>query len=207
MNAIHGAQDPYRLPPPPGPYRADAYGPQAGQGPYQAAAPRQRTAIACRYCRRRKVRRSLPIYELPRANFYTIDSLLGIRDLGRWTMQQLRSIQPRLHVHSGLFTNSSLCARAHRLPSSTTWTEWTRARGPWWTACPVRRSRTAAASSTAATRPRDHLAAASRDVLSERTTSHGRCPASPCVNYARSGKAAIPPLVRGRQGERSELMF
>lgn len=71
MNAIHGAQDPYRLPPPPGPYRADAYGPQAGQGPYQAAAPRQRTAIACRYCRRRKVRgRSLPIYELPRANFY-----------------------------------------------------------------------------------------------------------------------------------------
>ncbi|KAJ5502689.1 hypothetical protein N7463_005563 [Penicillium fimorum] len=56
MNAIHGAQDPYRLPPPPGPYRADAYGPQAGQGPYQAAAPRQRTAIACRYCRRRKIR-------------------------------------------------------------------------------------------------------------------------------------------------------
>ncbi|CAG8018154.1 unnamed protein product [Penicillium salamii] len=57
MNAIHGAQDPYRLPPPPGPYRADAYGhPPAAQGPYQAAAPRQRTAIACRYCRRRKIR-------------------------------------------------------------------------------------------------------------------------------------------------------
>ncbi|KAJ5787788.1 C6 transcription factor [Penicillium paradoxum] len=56
MNAIHGAQDPYRLPPPPGPYRTDAYGPQAAQGPYQAAAPRQRTAIACRYCRRRKIR-------------------------------------------------------------------------------------------------------------------------------------------------------
>ncbi|KAJ5339341.1 hypothetical protein N7541_011291 [Penicillium brevicompactum] len=57
MNAVHGAQDPYRLPPPPGPYRADAYGhPPAAQGPYQAAAPRQRTAIACRYCRRRKIR-------------------------------------------------------------------------------------------------------------------------------------------------------
>ncbi|KAJ6027860.1 hypothetical protein N7499_001318 [Penicillium canescens] len=56
MAAIHG-QDPYRLPPPPGAYRGDPYAPPpAPQGPYQAAAPRQRTAIACRYCRRRKIR-------------------------------------------------------------------------------------------------------------------------------------------------------
>ncbi|EAU32603.1 predicted protein [Aspergillus terreus NIH2624] len=63
MAAIHphvqGPQDPYRLPPPPGAYRPpDMY---AQQPPpptvvYQAAAPRQRTAIACRYCRRRKIR-------------------------------------------------------------------------------------------------------------------------------------------------------
>ncbi|PLB33558.1 Zn(II)2Cys6 transcription factor domain-containing protein [Aspergillus candidus] len=57
MAAIH-PPDPYRLPPPPGAYRGpDVY----AQGPppqvvYQAAAPRQRTAIACRYCRRRKIR-------------------------------------------------------------------------------------------------------------------------------------------------------
>lgn len=65
MAAIHPhvqgpPQDPYRLPPPPGAYRpTDVYAQQAPPPPqvvYQAAAPRQRTAIACRYCRRRKVR-------------------------------------------------------------------------------------------------------------------------------------------------------
>lgn len=60
MAAIHPhaqAPDAYRLPPPPGAYRPDPYGqPPATQVVhYQAAAPRQRTAIACRYCRRRKV--------------------------------------------------------------------------------------------------------------------------------------------------------
>ncbi|GAD97876.1 C6 transcription factor, putative [Paecilomyces variotii No. 5] len=64
MAAIHpqmqGPQDPYRLPPPPGAYQRppDVYGqpPPPPQLVYQAAAPRQRTAIACRYCRRRKIR-------------------------------------------------------------------------------------------------------------------------------------------------------
>ncbi|OJJ43111.1 hypothetical protein ASPZODRAFT_136666 [Penicilliopsis zonata CBS 506.65] len=61
MAAIHpqvqGPQDPYRLPPPPGAYRpADVYAQPPPQVVYQAAAPRQRTAIACRYCRRRKIR-------------------------------------------------------------------------------------------------------------------------------------------------------
>ncbi|KAJ5887450.1 hypothetical protein N7495_007491 [Penicillium taxi] len=48
-------QDQYRLPPvaSPSTYR-EPYGPPAVV--YQAAAPRQRTAIACRYCRRRKIR-------------------------------------------------------------------------------------------------------------------------------------------------------
>ncbi|KAF7587471.1 hypothetical protein BBP40_007192 [Aspergillus hancockii] len=62
MAAIHphvqGPQDPYRLPPPPAAYRPpDVYAQQPPpQVVYQAAAPRQRTAIACRYCRRRKIR-------------------------------------------------------------------------------------------------------------------------------------------------------
>ncbi|KAE8557323.1 hypothetical protein TMatcc_004774 [Talaromyces marneffei ATCC 18224] len=67
MAAVHsqvqGSQDPYhRLPPPPapGPYQRppDMYAqpPPGSQVVYQAAAPRQRTAIACRYCRRRKIR-------------------------------------------------------------------------------------------------------------------------------------------------------
>ncbi|KAL1970342.1 hypothetical protein VTN77DRAFT_5502 [Rasamsonia byssochlamydoides] len=64
MAAIHpqmqGPQDPYRLPPPPGAYqRPPEMYPQPPPPPqvvYQAAAPRQRTAIACRYCRRRKIR-------------------------------------------------------------------------------------------------------------------------------------------------------
>jgi hypothetical protein len=139
--------------------------------------------------------RFLPMSELPCTNFYPTDSLLGVRDLRRWTVQQLRSIQPGLHVHSGLIANPSLCACTHRLPSSTTWTEWTR--GSRCTACPVWRPRTTSAPSTAATGSGDHLAAAPRDVLSKRTTSHGWCPAAPCVRHARSGKAAIPPLVRG----------
>ncbi|EEQ27688.1 C6 zinc finger domain-containing protein [Microsporum canis CBS 113480] len=67
MTAIpqqHPQQDPYRLPHPhphAAPYQRppDMYGaPPPGPPPvvYQAAAPRQRTAIACRYCRRRKIR-------------------------------------------------------------------------------------------------------------------------------------------------------
>ncbi|KAJ5612157.1 hypothetical protein N7510_005351 [Penicillium lagena] len=58
MAAIHPhqGQDPYRLPPPPGAYRPEVYGQPPPQVVYQAAAPRQRTAIACRYCRRRKIR-------------------------------------------------------------------------------------------------------------------------------------------------------
>lgn len=108
-------------------------------------------------------------------------------------MQQLREIQPRLHVHPSLFANPSLCARTHRLPSSTPWTEWPRTRGSRCAACPVRRSRAASAPSAAATGTRDHPTAASRDVLSKRTTPHGRCPAAPCVHNARSGKVVILP--------------
>ncbi|KAK2760261.1 hypothetical protein FQN54_002329 [Arachnomyces sp. PD_36] len=54
----------YHLPPPHGAYQqrpppemyAAAPQPQPQHVVYQAAAPRQRTAIACRYCRRRKIR-------------------------------------------------------------------------------------------------------------------------------------------------------
>ncbi|KAJ5249201.1 hypothetical protein N7468_000652 [Penicillium chermesinum] len=56
---LQAGGDPYRLPPPPvAGYRPDVYAPPppAPQVVYQAAAPRQRTAIACRYCRRRKIR-------------------------------------------------------------------------------------------------------------------------------------------------------
>lgn len=53
--------------PPPGSYRPpDMYSaPPPPQVVYQAAAPRQRTAIACRYCRRRKVRfvKWLPLWQ------------------------------------------------------------------------------------------------------------------------------------------------
>jgi len=48
-------QDPYRQQPPP---------PQYIQQHHQPPAPRQRTAIACRYCRRRKV---MPINAPPAA--------------------------------------------------------------------------------------------------------------------------------------------
>ncbi|KIV90876.1 hypothetical protein, variant 2 [Exophiala mesophila] len=47
--------DPYRLPPPHGGYPYYAPPPQHYQ-PQPAAAPRQRTAIACKYCRKRKIR-------------------------------------------------------------------------------------------------------------------------------------------------------
>lgn len=55
------AQDPYRQPPPGGQYRDDRAQYDYGRsGPpqqmnFSQSAPRQRTAIACRYCRRRKV--------------------------------------------------------------------------------------------------------------------------------------------------------
>lgn len=56
----YAPQDPYRQQPPPGPYRDDrAQYDYARGGPpqmnFSQSAPRQRTAIACRYCRRRKV--------------------------------------------------------------------------------------------------------------------------------------------------------
>ncbi|KAL5341485.1 hypothetical protein BJX70DRAFT_52801 [Aspergillus crustosus] len=44
--AVHGSQNHYQLPPPPPPPAPLVF----------QAAPRQRTAIACRYCRRRKIR-------------------------------------------------------------------------------------------------------------------------------------------------------
>ncbi|KAH3983714.1 hypothetical protein HBI56_074630 [Parastagonospora nodorum] len=45
-----------RGPPPPDPYAQQAPPPQYVQQHHQPPAPRQRTAIACRYCRRRKIR-------------------------------------------------------------------------------------------------------------------------------------------------------
>ncbi|TAQ84660.1 hypothetical protein B7494_g7017 [Chlorociboria aeruginascens] len=55
--------DPYRSPPQPGPFRDDrvyqvdyARAPPQQQMSFSQSAPRQRTAIACRYCRRRKIR-------------------------------------------------------------------------------------------------------------------------------------------------------
>jgi hypothetical protein len=122
MAAIHpqmqGSQDPYRLPPPPGAYQRppDMYG-QPPQLVYQAAAPRQRTAIACRYCRRRKVSRVVSSF-LPFQTFcihlrrwvvnvtVTLDSLLRFRKLPGWTLQQLYSLQSGVHVHARLFPSS-----------------------------------------------------------------------------------------------------
>ncbi|KAK2800374.1 hypothetical protein FQN51_006100 [Onygenales sp. PD_10] len=59
----HPQQDQYHLPPPHGAYQRppEMYHHQPPPPPsstvvYPAAAPRQRTAIACRYCRRRKIR-------------------------------------------------------------------------------------------------------------------------------------------------------
>lgn len=55
-------QSPYGAPPPPAPYRDDrGYQADYGRGApqhmnFSQSAPRQRTAIACRYCRRRKIR-------------------------------------------------------------------------------------------------------------------------------------------------------
>ncbi|KAI9748376.1 MAG: hypothetical protein M1815_003314 [Lichina confinis] len=57
MAALSPQQDPYGLPPPE--YHGapnQAYRPQAGHMTFNQPAPRQRTAIACRYCRRRKIR-------------------------------------------------------------------------------------------------------------------------------------------------------
>ncbi|CRL31055.1 Fungal transcriptional regulatory protein, N-terminal [Penicillium camemberti] len=52
----HQGHASYRLPPPSRSYRPDLFSQvQAPRGTYQAAAPRQRTAVACRRCRRRKI--------------------------------------------------------------------------------------------------------------------------------------------------------
>lgn len=106
MAAIHPhaqGQDPYRLPPPPGSYRPDVYGQPPPQVVYQAAAPRQRTAIACRYCRRRKVRvgHNLLAWGILHEGILhgghvrlltsALDPLLGIRKLAGWPVQQLHS--------------------------------------------------------------------------------------------------------------------
>lgn len=63
----HQGQGLYHLLPPPRTFRRHAQASaQAPHGFYKAAAPRQRTAIACRHCRRRKVRENLATN--PRSN-------------------------------------------------------------------------------------------------------------------------------------------
>ena len=97
-------QDPYRPPPPPAaPYRDDrAYQPDYGRGGQQQhmnfsqSAPRQRTAIACRYCRRRKVSRDKIHWSQPSSPFtatnYNLDSLFWFRSESRGSLFELPAL-------------------------------------------------------------------------------------------------------------------
>jgi len=114
MAAVH----PHGQGPPYMGYRPDVYGqPQPPQVVYQAAAPRQRTAIACRYCRRRKVcLRAEPLSSRTLTDGI-VDPLLGLRKLHRRTLHQLPALQSAVHVYSRLVAGAGLCPRSRCLSS------------------------------------------------------------------------------------------
>ncbi|KAK3215112.1 hypothetical protein GRF29_19g2222590 [Pseudopithomyces chartarum] len=56
LHRLPGPHEWNQAPPPPDPYRAQPPPPAYMNQHHQPPAPRQRTAIACRYCRRRKIR-------------------------------------------------------------------------------------------------------------------------------------------------------
>lgn len=105
--------DAYRaLPAPPQMY-APPYHPGMQYAPPQPA-PRQRTAIACRYCRRRKV--CIRELDLVVGNADPVlDPLLRLRALRGWTLLQLSTLLTRMHFHSRLCSNSSIRASTYRL--------------------------------------------------------------------------------------------
>lgn len=141
-------QDPYR--PPPGPYRDErAYPQEYGRGApppqhmaFSQSAPRQRTAIACRYCRRRKVsKKHSPLRSreggatplsgssinrkrgIPRRALIlrsvannTLDSLLWIRPKSRGTLLKLPALPARVYLHSSLLASAGFCPSSRSLP-------------------------------------------------------------------------------------------
>lgn len=114
--------DQYRLPPPPM-YGPPPHGYHAQPGlPYPPQpAPRQRTAIACRYCRRRKVRTAT---RLTRTLLTTIaaDPLLWLRSVRRRPMHQLSALLAGMRFHACICTDAGFRTSTHGLaqPRSTT---------------------------------------------------------------------------------------
>lgn len=129
-------QDPYRQQAPGG-YQQD-YGRGGSQHmAFSQSAPRQRTAIACRYCRRRKVSRNIlfnqfrhrvvngsPCKALGSSQFilifgqfsdYFADPLLRIRSKPGGPLRKLPAIPTRVYLHPGLLPSTSFRSCAHRI--------------------------------------------------------------------------------------------
>lgn len=145
-------QPPYREPPP-GAYRDDrGYPPQDyGRGApqhmaFSQSAPRQRTAIACRYCRRRKV--STKLHSAPWASFQhnvsrlgrmkskskqanmispllPTDSLLRLRSKPRRTMLQLPALPARMYIHSRIVSSTGVRSSSCRVSQHAQHGRWT----------------------------------------------------------------------------------
>jgi hypothetical protein len=133
-------QDPYRsLPPPAQMY--PGYGPPMGYAAPAQPAPRQRTAIACRYCRRRKVcsvtitasdattRHAHRIdcilapsrvasHRIRAHTDASLDSLLRLRSIRRRALHQLPALLTGMCVHARLCPDTGLCASSHSLARS-----------------------------------------------------------------------------------------
>lgn len=110
-----GPYDMYQGHQQPLPYPQHPHDSQQPQVGFNQPAPRQRTAIACRYCRRRKVRlhRRAPIPSLTPS-----DPMPRLRRFSRRPLHELQPISSRMHLHPRFFTSTCLCTRTHRVPPS-----------------------------------------------------------------------------------------
>lgn len=81
---------------------------------YNQPAPRQRTAIACRYCRRRKVGRADRLNANGKTDKGT-DSLLWLRGIRRRPLHQLPAFPARVHLYTRFVASASIRARTHGL--------------------------------------------------------------------------------------------
>jgi hypothetical protein len=107
------------------------------------------------------------------ANSWSVmtDSMLWLREQPGWTLQQLRALQPAVHVYPSILPDPSICARPRSIPTYEERSKSRRASRA--LRCP--RSTPATSTSTSA-RPRDNTPTAKRNVPVRiwQSTTHGR---------------------------------
>lgn len=165
LPSISSPYDPQYAPPPPNGYAPDPryrpeqqyhagqpqpYPPQRGYpgdyprgGPqhmqFATSAPRQRTAIACRYCRRRKVSKHFSGADVISQRGFEAavkgskeiavltslpDPMLRLRGQPLRKVPELHAVPAGVHLHSSVISSTGVCASSCRLPTHASWSGW-----------------------------------------------------------------------------------